>query len=60
MKKIKAIDSLRASKIQNSPFNSEILNVEEDVDTLGYLLILSNNFYAAQAVAQRMLPLLTI
>lgn len=32
MKKIKAIDSLRASKIQNPPFNSEIPNVEEDVD----------------------------
>ena len=30
MKNIKAIDSLRGSKIQNSPFNPEIPNVEKD------------------------------
>ena len=32
MKMMKAIDSLRTSKIQNLPFNSEIPNVGENAD----------------------------
>ena len=31
-KEMKAIDSLRDLKIQNSPFNLEIPNLEEDTD----------------------------
>ena len=55
---MKAINSLRDLKIQNSPFNSEIPNLEEDTDNYSqpYLYY----FYAAQTVAERMLPLLTI
>ena len=57
-KEMKAINSLRDLKIQNSPFNSEIPNLEEDTDNYSqpYLYY----FYAAQTVAERMLPLLTI
>ena len=38
MKNIKVIDSLRASKIQNLPFNSEIPNVEEDADNYNIII----------------------
>ena len=38
MENIKAIESLRASKTLNSPFNSKIPNVEEDADNYNIII----------------------
>ena len=65
MENIEAIDSLRASKTLNSPFNSKIPNVEEDADNyniiinFGLFVSFIKQFYAAQTMAQVMLSLLT-
>ena len=44
MKNIKVIDFLCDSKIQNSPFNSGIPNVEEDADN--YHIIINVGLFA--------------